>query len=159
MKGSLMTVLTSENKQAQKKIDSISSQLGSWGEQQAVKLLKEAGFEITHQNYHSRFGEIDIIALKQQEMLFVEVKARAKTERGTAAEVVTLAKQRKIIKTALYFLQQNPQFHDLCFRFDLICFDFHQGFAKNVQYDFCKYTYDLQWMENAFTLDTEFINL
>lgn len=148
-----------EQKKNQDKITSIAHQLGVWGEQQAIEQLKASGFEIIQQNYHSRFGEIDIIALREEEMVFVEVKARAKTERGTAIEVVTLAKQRKMIKTVLYFLEQNPQFHNLYFRFDLICFDFHQRFAKSVQHDFCKYTYDRQWIENAFTLDTELINL
>ena len=141
------------------KIASISHQLGQWGEQQTAFELKQAGFDIIEQNFYSRYGEIDIIAIKQQELLFVEVKARAKTQRGTAVEAVTWTKQQKMIKTILYFLEKNPQFHEFYLRFDIFCFDFHQVFAKNVQYDFSKYTYDLQWIENAFTMDTEFINL
>ena len=140
-------------------VPSVAQQLGYWGEQQAVHLLQQAGFDIFAQNYHSRFGEIDIIALKQQEMLFVEVKARAKTQRGTAVEVITLQKQRKMLKTALFFLEKHPHLYDLHFRFDIFCFDFHQVFAKNVQHNFASYTYDQQWIENAFTLDAEFINL
>ena len=141
------------------KIASISQQLGQWGEQQAIFELKQAGFDIIKQNFHSRYGEIDIIAIKQQELLFVEVKARAKTQRGTAVEAVTWTKQQKMIKTVLHFLEKNPQFHEFYLRFDIFCFDFHQVFAKNVQHDFSKYTYDLQWIENAFTMNTEFINL
>ena len=66
------------------KIASISHQLGQWGEQQTALELEQAGFDIIEQNFYSRYGEIDIIAIKQQELLFVEVKARAKTQRGTA---------------------------------------------------------------------------
>ena len=133
--------------------------LGQWAEQKAVKLLMAQDYEIVQINYFSRFGEIDIIAKTAQELVFVEVKARAKTQRGTAVEAVTWTKQQKMIKTVLYFLEKNPQFHEFYLRFDIFCFDFHQVFAKNVQYDFSKYTYDLQWIENAFTMDTEFINL
>ena len=167
-RGILMTSVTNtQNKNQQQKnqnevvlkIASISHQLGQWGEQQAVFELRQAGFEIIEQNYHSRYGEIDIIALRQHDMLFVEVKARAQTQRDTAVEAVTWTKQQKMIKTVLHFLELNPQFHAFYLRFDIFCFDFHQVFAKNVQHDFSKYTYDLQWIENAFTMDTEFINL
>ena len=48
--------------------------------------------------------------------------------------------------------------HFYC-RFDVICFDFFQQFAKTIQQDFSKFTYDQQWIENAFTFEQEFINL
>ena len=133
--------------------------LGEWGERQAANLLIDAGYQILFRNYHSRFGEIDLIALKEQELIFVEVKARSFTQHGSAVEVITISKQHKIIKTALSFLEKMPHYHDLYYRFDIICFDFHQEFAKNLQHDFSKYPYHQQWIENAFTLDADLFNL
>lgn len=133
--------------------------LGAWAEQQAQVLLEAQGFEIVAHNYHSRYGEIDLIAQQAERLVFVEVKARSQTAWGSAFDVVTRAKQHKIIKTALCFVMQKPEFEQKFLRFDVIGFDFYYKFAKNVQYDFGKYTYDLQWIENAFTLDTDLINL
>lgn len=136
-----------------------SNALGAWAEQRALRLLTAQGFEIVAHNYHSRYGEIDLIAAQDQLLVFVEVKARSSTEWGNAYDVVTRAKQHKIIKTALCFIMHKPEFEQKFLRFDVIGFDFYYKFAKNVQYDFGKYTYDLQWIENAFTLDTDLINL
>ncbi len=134
-------------------------QMGQWAELEARKFLEAKGFQVVAVNYHSRNGEVDLIFEQQQDLIFVEVKARSATAYGHASEVVTLSKQRKLMKTALYFLQKNPQYADFYCRFDVICFDFSQQFAKTVQYHFSSFPYDLQWIENAFTFDLEFINL
>lgn len=138
---------------------SISKKLGQWAENQAGLLLTQAGFEIVQQNYHSRYGEIDLIARLKDELIFVEVKARQLTQHGQAVEVITAAKQLKIFKTALKFIQEHVEVNTLYYRFDVICFDFHQQIAKNLQHDFSQLAYDLQWIENAFTLDADLINL
>lgn len=133
--------------------------LGQWAEQKAVKLLMAQDYEIVQINYFSRFGEIDIIAKTAQELVFVEVKARTPTQMGQAFEVVTLSKQRKMVKTALIFLQKYPQFEQFYCRFDVIGFDLHHKIAKNVQQDLNEISYDQTWIENAFTLDSDLINL
>ncbi len=133
--------------------------LGQWAEQKAVKLLMAQNYEIVQINYFSRFGEIDIIAKTAQELVFVEVKARTPTQMGQAFEVVTLSKQRKMVKTALIFLQKYPQFEQFYCRFDVIGFDLHHKIAKNVQQDLNEISYDQTWIENAFTLDSDLINL
>lgn len=133
--------------------------LGQWAEQKAVQLLKVQGYQIIQVNYFSRFGEIDIIAQTSQDLIFVEVKARTPTQMGQAFEVVTLSKQRKMAKTALIFLQNYPQFEQFYCRFDVIGFDLHHKIAKNVQQDLSEISYDQTWIENAFTLDSDLINL
>ena len=140
-------------------VKSVRQQLGEWAEQTALHWLEQQGYIFISKNYHTRFGEIDLIVKQGNALIFVEVKARAKTEYGNAVEVITLAKQRKILKTALTFLQEHADFQDFYYRFDAICFDFHEEIAKNVQHDFSKIPYDLQWIENAFTLDADLINL
>ena len=133
--------------------------LGQWAEQQALQFLQSQGFSLIMANYHCRYGEIDLIVEKQQELLFVEVKARSITQYAQACETISLSKQKKIIKSALFFLNVYPQFQNFYCRFDVICFDFSQQFAKKIQQDFSKFPYDQQWIENAFTFDQEFISL
>ncbi|MEB7640853.1 YraN family protein [Acinetobacter pittii] len=131
----------------------IAQQLGKWAEQTALNLLQKQNYVCVTSNYHSRRGEVDLIVKRGQELVFVEVKARTIGNYGQACEMVTRTKQKKIIKTAMRFLQRYPSYQDFYCRFDVICFDFPQKIAKTVQQDFSNFHYDLQWIENAFTLD------
>ncbi|NUF42897.1 YraN family protein [Acinetobacter pittii] len=131
----------------------LAQQLGKWAEQTALNLLQKQNYVWVTSNYYSRRGEVDLIVKRGQELIFVEVKARTIGNYGHACEMVTRAKQKKIIKTAMRFLQRYPSYQDFYCRFDVICFDFPQKIAKTVQQDFSNFHYDLQWIENAFTLD------
>ncbi|MFW6742585.1 YraN family protein [Acinetobacter pittii] len=131
----------------------LAQQLGKWAEQTALNLLQKQNYVWVTSNYHSRGGEVDLIVKRGQELVFVEVKARTIGNYGQACEMVTRTKQKKIIKTAMRFLQCYPSYQDFYCRFDVICFDFPQKIAKTVQQDFSNFHYDLQWIENAFTLD------
>ncbi len=91
---------------------------GAWGEDQAAEYLQKQGYAVLCRNYHSRYGEIDLIAQKDSIIAFVEVKTRSKDALYSAAEAVTPAKQRKIILTALNYLEEynadfQPRF-DVC---------------------------------------------
>ena len=130
-----------------------TSPLGQWAEQQALLYLQSQQYQCLQQNYHSRFGEIDLIVKRDMELLFVEVKSRSAGSYASACEVVSLTKQGKIIQTAQLFLQKYPEYNDYDCRFDVICFDFAQQIAKTVQLDFSNLQYDQQWIQNAFTLD------
>lgn len=133
--------------------EDIVEDLGRWAEQKARELLELENYQYVNQNYHSRYGEIDLIVRSGKELVFVEVKARSLGSYATASEVITRAQQRKIIKTAQFFLQKHPNYDDFDCRFDVICFDFPKKFAKTVQPDFSKLQYDQQWIQHAFTLD------
>ncbi|ENX00546.1 TIGR00252 family protein [Acinetobacter modestus] len=133
--------------------EDIVEDLGRWAEQKARELLELENYQYVNQNYHSRYGEIDLIVRSGKELVFVEVKARSSGGYATACEVITRAQQRKIIKTAQFFLQKHPNYDDFDCRFDVICFDFPKKFAKTVQPDFSKLQYDQQWIQHAFTLD------
>ena len=89
--------------------------LGDWGEEQAARYLMLRGYRILERNYHSRYGEIDIIAARGGFVVFVEVKLRKSDRYGAAAEAVTAAKQEKVRTTAILWLQarecrQQPRF-------------------------------------------------
>lgn len=116
-----------------------SKQTGQAFEQQACEYLRAQGLHIVATNYTlPRVGEIDIIALDESTLVFVEVKARKQGQFGSAIEMVTPAKQQKIIRTAEYFLQQNQQHSHLACRFDVIGFD---TINKTTQ---------IQWIKHAF---------
>ena len=81
---------------------------GSVGESCAVKLLTDHGYKIIEKNFRSRFGEIDIVAMDGDTLVFVEVKARQNTKFGLPEEAVTPAKIRHIKKTADYYSLTHP---------------------------------------------------
>ena len=78
---------------------------GSAGEEYAAEVLTRKGYEIITRNYRSRFGEIDIICKNDNFIAFVEVKTRGRNAVALGREAPS--KQRKIIKTALYYLSAN----------------------------------------------------
>lgn len=78
---------------------------GRLGEDYACEYLKNKGFNIEKRNYRSRFGEIDIIARSDEYLLFVEVKTRSGSL-SKACEAVTKTKQKKLITTALFYLEE-----------------------------------------------------
>ena len=78
--------------------------VGNIGENIASKYLKAKGFRIVERNFRCRMGEIDIIADKDGDLYFVEVKTRKNERYGTPFESITLKKQQKIVKIAQYFL-------------------------------------------------------
>ena len=90
---------------------------GDFGEEYTAKYLKKSGYKILERNYHSRFGEIDIIASKKGVIAFVEVKTRGENAIYAPREAVDFYKQQKCIKTAEYYLINNPS--ELQPRFDV----------------------------------------
>lgn len=84
-----------------------SRELGAWGEKKAADHLRLRGYRINATNYSCRHGEIDIIAENRKFIVFVEVKLRMSSDHGEAREFVTYSKQRRIIKAAQLYLQQN----------------------------------------------------
>lgn len=91
---------------------------GKIGEDCAAEILLKKGYEIIERNYHSRFGEIDIIAQNSNYIIFVEVKTRDENYSVSPLEAVTVSKQKKLYKTALLYLQSHTSL--LQPRFDVI---------------------------------------
>jgi putative endonuclease len=96
-------------------------QLGNDAEQEAACWLATHGYDIVARNVVLKHGELDIVARKQDEVIFVEVKAR----RGTwpPEEAITPAKQRTLVRTATLFMQ-NHNWTDLPARFDVITLNY-----------------------------------
>ncbi len=97
------------------------------GEDLAASILSQKGYTILQMNFHSRFGEIDIIAKSPSHIIFTEVKTRSFLNRDLALEAVSLKKQKRILKTALHFLQQHQEYNEFMIRFDIILVFYHHA--------------------------------
>ena len=82
--------------------------LGRWGEAQVAGWLRKNGYEVVASGYHSRFGEIDLIAVKGGFLTFVEVKLRKDAAFAQAREFVDARKRRRILTTAQCYLAEHP---------------------------------------------------
>lgn len=101
-----------------KSISSNRLQLGKKGEQLVAEYLKKQGYTVCCINYRQRCGEIDIIAEKKEVRAFVEVKLRT-TNYFATSQVVTPAKQKKIVLTARYYNNLHPTDQEKVLRFDI----------------------------------------
>lgn len=77
---------------------------GAKAEDIACRFLKENGFEILDRNFYSRFGEIDIVAYKDNTIHFIEVKSSKKYD---PIYYITPKKMQKILKTIDYYMFKN----------------------------------------------------
>lgn len=108
-------------------------ELGKVGETRAVEELTRHGYAVLAQRYRTRHGEIDIVADDGGTVVFVEVKVRRTAEKGTAAEAVTPAKQRRLVSMAVDYLARNG-LHDRPCRFDVIAIDGEGAAERLVHY-------------------------
>lgn len=91
---------------------------GVKGENFACEYLRKLGYEVLERNWHSRYGEIDIIARHGEYIVFVEVKTRQYNSAISGIEAVNFRKQKKIVMTSAMYLLD---FHeDLQPRYDII---------------------------------------
>ncbi len=79
--------------------------LGERGEALAWNFLRKEGYAILEKNYRTRFGEIDVIARKQDVVVFLEVKTRRDHTFGPPQESVDWKKRQKLSRTAEAYLQ------------------------------------------------------
>ena len=109
-------------------------QVGKLGEKIACKYLISKKYNIICTNFRTRFGEIDIIAEKNQEIVFIEVKTRLSKKFGYPAEAVNLKKQNHIIKTSNYYIKINSLL-DCKMRYDIIevCIRNKIAYVKHIE--------------------------
>lgn len=83
-----------------------AAELGREGERRVAEYLRKNGYIIIKRNYRDRYGEIDIIAEKDNELIFVEVKTRTENARVSGFEAINPQKQMRLYKTAGLFIQR-----------------------------------------------------
>lgn len=84
-----------------------TARLGDRGENVAAIHLESRGFQILERQHRGHYGEVDLIALDKDTIVFVEVKTRASVAAGDPTEAVDRVKQRKITRSALGYLKQK----------------------------------------------------
>ncbi|MEG3638672.1 YraN family protein [Magnetococcus sp. PR-3] len=93
---------------------------GKQAEDYACKILKKNGYKILKQNARTRYGELDIIALDGDVLVFCEVKARQGDVSGSPAEAIDAQKQRQLAQLAEAWQQRHPQWLNAPCRFDAV---------------------------------------
>jgi len=114
-----------------------TKEMGNKGEALIAALLENKGYAILSRNFRTRVGEIDIIAQKNDTIAFVEVKARHNAL-FDVTEVITLAKQRKMMMVAKAFLAQHTKISyrmvcNMVCRFDVAIIEYHQTKQNSAQ--------------------------
>ncbi|MGE3315710.1 MAG: YraN family protein [Planctomycetaceae bacterium] len=92
---------------------------GAGGERHAARFLKQLGYKILNRGYASRLGEIDLVALDGNCIVFVEVKTRRSTAAGRGDEAITFDKQKRLTRAALAYLKRHRRLEQSA-RFDVI---------------------------------------
>lgn len=108
--------------------------IGTGAEELASKYLCEQGLTVICKNYRAKTGEIDLICKDGDYFVFCEVKYRKSDEFGNPLYAVDREKQKKIIKTSIFYLTSNHLSVDAFIRYDVvsICGD------------------EIEWLKNAF---------
>lgn len=94
--------------------------IGREGEDRATQVLEQAGMAIIARNFHSPRGEVDIVALDGDTIVFVEVKTWSVYGIEDLQYSINRRKQHRIIETAKYFLSDNRQYNRKAVRFDVL---------------------------------------
>ena len=98
-------------------------QTGAEYEVKAEEYLLGCGYKILERNFRNRSGEIDLIAKKDEQIHFVEVKYRTTSDFGNPLEAVDFRKQNQIRKVAMYYLMKNKLSEWTPCQFDVIAFE------------------------------------
>ncbi|MBN2544661.1 MAG: YraN family protein [Spirochaetes bacterium] len=110
-------------------------EFGRLGEKIALNFLKKNGIKIINENYFTKYGEIDLIGLENETIIFVEVKLRNNFNYGFPIEAVDAKKIKRIKKTAETFLQNFNDFKKC--RFDILLI-----FLYNLN------SYKIEWLKD-----------
>lgn len=95
---------------------------GNVFESRALAVLEDAGLKLLTRNFHTRYGELDLIMQSADTVVFVEVRYRRSTGFGGAAASVSASKQQKLVRAAELFLAAHPKLARLPCRFDVVAF-------------------------------------
>ncbi len=92
---------------------------GTRAERAAARFLKKLGYRILVRNFACDLGELDLIVLDQRTIIFVEVRSTEEADGSRPAASVDDAKQKRLTRLALYFLQKKRLLNQAA-RFDVL---------------------------------------
>ena len=108
-------------------------------EDAAAQFLRRQGYKIARRNYTTRVGEIDIVAIDESMVVFVEVKSRASDDYGPPEVAVDRRKKARLRRIAQLFLERHNLLDSPC-RFDVV------ALTRNARDD----GWDIQLFQDAF---------
>ena len=111
---------------------------GDAGESEALAYLQSRGLRAVARNVRFKVGELDLVMLDGEVLVFVEVRRRGRADFGDALDSVDPRKARKLAMAAQLYLQRHPRDATREARFDVVAFDGDAG---------------PRWVRGAFTLD------
>jgi putative endonuclease len=94
-------------------------ELGLDSEDRAVTFLEKRGYRILERNVSYKVGELDIVAMHGDTLVFVEVRSRTHPDQVHPAATVTRRKQKQIVKAAMAYCQDHD-YRDTMIRFDVV---------------------------------------
>lgn len=97
--------------------------IGDAFEDRARRQLEDAGLTLVAHNFSTRFGELDLVMLDVDTLVFVEVRYRRSRHFGSAADSVTMRKRQRLIQAANGFLATHAQYANHPCRFDVVTFE------------------------------------
>jgi len=112
--------------------------IGKWGEQVATEYLETNGLIIIERNVRTPYGEIDIVALSGNKIVFVEVKTRSNLLFGMPEEAINQQKKEHLINSVHAFIFDKPEYQGKEYRIDVI------SIIKKTSSKF-----EIEWFENA----------
>ena len=97
-----------------------NANLGRRGEDAAARWYQRQGFRVVCRNFRTRMGELDLVTVRENLLVIVEVKTRSGNAGfGAPAEAVDYHKQQRIIRASQLFLQRYPAYSGFAVRFDV----------------------------------------
>ncbi|HZV70946.1 MAG TPA: YraN family protein [Saprospiraceae bacterium] len=96
----------------------IQQEHGQWGEKIAHDYILGLGMKVVQKNWRHKRAEIDLIAMEEETLVFIEVKTRASSGFGLPEEMVNKRKQRLVIDAALSYMRSIG--HEWEIRFDIV---------------------------------------
>lgn len=113
---------------------------GTQAEQLARQHLEARGLRWITGNFRTRRGEIDLVMRDGELLVFVEVRSRAPSRFGNAAESITAAKIRRLQAAASAYLQSRRLYNSARCRFDVIAIEVVADRPPRID-----------WIKNAFS--------
>jgi putative endonuclease len=111
----------------------ISNPIARFGEDIATDYLKKIGYQIIERNFRKGYGEIDIVSIHGNILVFIEVKTRSTGLYGGAIEAISYGKLQKLIRTCEYYKMLHPKLPD-AMRIDAILIDLAGEEVKKLEH-------------------------
>ena len=100
-------------------------EIGRLGERHARLLLEGRGYRFVTSNWHCLSGELDLVMLDGDELVFVEVKTRRGERAGRADDAISGAKAEKLLNAGEWFVSDHPDHQDRIWRVDFVAVNIH----------------------------------